>query len=79
MKKTVLTTYLIISLFFTFSVTGRDKRPFSNLKFDKVMMYDFVGGKGTDLHIVNDNGKLAKTIIKNIQLNQETIKLLSTK
>lgn len=70
----------IIILFSTIliSITGQVRNPFSELKYDRVVMYDFAGGKGSsDVFIINDKGQLAKTVINQVQLNKETISSLS--
>jgi len=70
----------IIVFFLTIliSVNGQVKNPFSEFKYDSVVMYDFEGGKGTpDELIINDKGQLAKTVVKQVQLNTETISALS--
>ena len=55
------------------------KNPFLSLKFDEVIMYDFQGGKGSDLSIVEDNGKLAKSVTKQALLDNENISKLNSK
>jgi hypothetical protein len=61
------------------SSNAQVKNPFVNLNFDKVVMYDFVGGKGTDLYIINENGALAKNIKKQVILGKENIGNLNAK
>jgi len=53
--------------------------PFLTLRFDKLMMYDFAGGKGSDLYIVDDKGQLAKSVSKQIQLNKKNTIVLNKK
>jgi hypothetical protein len=55
------------------------QNPFLALKFDKVIMYDFTGGKGSDLYIVDEKDELAKSISKQIQLDKATIAKLNEK
>lgn len=73
----------ILIFFFSaivFNVQSQTSNLFTKLKFDKVVMYDFEGGKGHGiLSIVDENGKLATTVSKQIQLNKETITQLNTK
>lgn len=60
------------------SIDSQVKNPFSELKYDSVVMYDFEGGKGTpDMFIINEKGRLANTVIKQVQLDKETISALS--
>ena len=70
---------IIILLLTIFTTTySQNNNPFSKLKFDKVVMYDFEGGKESDLYIVDDQGRLAKSISKQVQLdNAETNRLNS--
>jgi CubicO group peptidase (beta-lactamase class C family) len=52
--------------------------PYSALKYDSVVMYDFEGGKGLpDLYIINDKGQLAKSVVKRVILDKETAAALS--
>jgi hypothetical protein len=55
------------------------QNPFLALKFDEVVMYDFAGGKESDLFIVDDKGQLAKSISKQIHLDKTTITKLNEK
>ncbi|MEO7306673.1 MAG: hypothetical protein ABIR78_14290 [Ferruginibacter sp.] len=68
-------------LLLTISLTtkGQTKNPFLNLKFDKVVFYDFedIGEKGS--LIVDYNGKYLQTILKQVQLDTTTIKKLNIK
>ncbi len=63
--------FYFIFLILTVSVTAQN--PFTNLKFDKVIMYEFDGGKGGDMSIIDNKGKMAKTISQEVVLNQKTI------
>jgi hypothetical protein len=64
----------------TYSSYGQTKNPFLSLKFDKVAIYDFEGGKGEqDFYIVDEKGQLAKSIRKQVQLDKSTINTLNTK
>jgi len=69
----------ILSLIIAISSKGQVQNPFQTLKFDKVIMYDFKGGKGSDLYIVDDKGQLAKSISKNVELDKENVSRLISK
>ena len=64
----------VLLLTLSLSSSGQTKNPFLNLKFDKVVFYDFedVGEKGS--LIVNNNGKFLQTVLKQVQLDTTTIK-----
>jgi len=68
-----------IIFFFIFPpfVSGEIKNPYKTLKFDKVIMYDFSGGKDWNEYIVNDKGQLASSIKKQVQLDYITIQNLT--
>lgn len=60
------------------SANGQVKNPFLALKYDRVVMYDFEGGKGAEsVFIIGDKGELAKTVKKQVQLNKKTIAALN--
>lgn len=66
--------------FLILSITSKSQNnPFLTLKFDKLIMYDFAGGKGSDLYIVDDKGQLAKSISKQIRLEKGNITKLNKK
>jgi len=65
--------------FFVFSADGHTDNPYQQLKFDKVIMYDFSGGKGWNQSIVDNKGKLATSITKQINLDKESIISLNSK
>ena len=71
MRQTIL--LLIVTCFLSFHQTSN---PFLNLKFDKLVMYDFEGGKDLGL-IIDDNGRLAKTVKKQAILDKVNIEKLS--
>ena len=74
-KKIISGIILLISI----SFYCQDK-PFTQLKFDKAIMYDFEGGKGSEsIYILDNNGKLSKTVRKKVILDQKTLKTLNTK
>lgn len=66
-------------LIFCLLSNGQTKNPFINLKFDKVVFYDFqdIGEKGS--LIVDNDGKPIQTIIKKVQLDTTTIRRLNVK
>lgn len=68
-----------IFLLILFLPSKAQQNPFSTLKFDKVVMYDFAGGKGSDLYIVDNKGQLAKSISKQIQLDKVIVSKLNEK
>ena len=70
-------TIFLLTLFM--AVHSQTNNPFAKLKFDKVVMYDFEGGKGTDLYIINDKGELAKSICKQVQLTKAEANRLNLK
>ncbi|MBW8522843.1 hypothetical protein K0U91_15135 [Chryseobacterium chendengshani] len=75
MKKLITIIVVIIST----SLFSQNK-PFTNLVFDQVIIYDFEGGKGSEsMYIIGDNGKLSKNVKKQVVLDQKTIKILNTK
>lgn len=74
--KRLITTVIILS---AFSIYGQDKA-FSKLQFDKVIMYDFIGGKGAEsLYIIDDDGNLSNTARKKVTLDKGTVKILNAK
>ena len=71
----------IITFLLTFlgTANGQTINPFAKLKFDKVVMYDFIGGKGGDLYILDDKGNLARSVSKQVQLGKAEANRLSSK
>ncbi len=70
--------FYIILLFSTLAFCQNN--PFTKLQFDKVIIYDFSGGKGEeDYSIINGKGKLAKSVIKEVTLDKNTITTLNQK
>jgi hypothetical protein len=61
------------------SLSQSSNNPFLKLKFDRVVMYDFEGGKGADISIINENGQLAKSVKKQRLLDNATVKKLNDK
>jgi len=74
--KLLIATLLFV---FAYSASGQTSNPFLSLKFDKVVIYDFEGGKDLGIYIVDEHGQFAKTIHKQIQLDKSTIKTLNSK
>jgi hypothetical protein len=70
---------IILLLTLSLASKGQIKNPFLTLTYDKVIMYDFEGGKGSDLYIIDDNGQLAKSISKQVTLDKVTVTKLNTK
>ncbi len=71
--------FFLILLTVNLTSTGQTKNPYLALKFDKVVMYDFEGGKDSDLYIINDKGELAKSVSKQVQIDNVTARNLSQK
>lgn len=71
--------FFLLLLTLSANSNGQTKNPFLNLKFDKVVFYDFkdIGEKGS--LIVDNNGKYLQTVIKQVQLDTVTISKLNTK
>jgi hypothetical protein len=69
----------VLLLILSNSLFGQTSNPFISLKFDKVVIYDFEGGKDLGIYIVNEHGQFAKTIRKQIQLDKSTITTLNAK
>jgi hypothetical protein len=67
---------LVLSfLFFTSFAQGA--KTFSSLKYDKVIIYDYSGSKDYYLHIIDEQGRLAKTVTKQATLTTTEINKLS--
>jgi hypothetical protein len=75
MKKIVLCFFLLMS------ISGFcQNNPFTKLQFDSVVLYDFIGDKGEEeSSIIDKNGRLAKSVTKQITLDQSTIAALNKK
>jgi len=69
----------IILLFLLSTTVYSQKNPFVGLKYDTIVMYDFSGGKESDISIITDKGKLSETVTKQIILDEKTSKQLSLK
>jgi len=70
---------LVLTLTLSVTASGQTNNPFLKLKFDKVTMYDFEGGKELNLSIVDNKGKLATSIKKSVELDKSTIAKLNQK
>lgn len=72
--------YSIIYIIFFFSIVGfGQNNPFTKLKFDKVVIYDFGGMREGDFSIIDKNGQLAKSVTKQVVLEQNTVSMLNRK
>lgn len=66
-------TFAFALLIFLLPTTHKNiKKSPLQLKFDKVIMYDFSGGKGWNPSIVDDKGQLATSITKQVNLDKES-------
>jgi len=72
---------IFFGLFLMVTITSfSQKKSFSTLNSDKVVLYDFSGGKGEGIiSIIDNKGNLAKTVKKKILLDLETVKVLNKK
>jgi hypothetical protein len=70
---------VVLLLTFSLSTNGQLSNPFLNLKFDKVIFYDFeeIGEKGS--LIVDNNCKPVQKILKQVNLDPSTIIKLNIK
>ena len=73
MKFIILIPFVILAI----SANGQIKSSYTSLKFDKLVMYDYEGGKGPDLYIVDEKGQLAKSIKKQVVLISKSKKNLT--
>lgn len=71
--------FFYLFLFVNLFGYGQKSTPFAKLTYDKVVMYDFEGGKGTDLYVINADGQLAKNVKKQAQLTLTENNTLSKK
>lgn len=71
--------YLLVLILVHPNSKAQQKNPYATLKFDKVVMYDFEGGKGGDMYIVDEKGQLSKSIRKQMELDKTTISKLNGK
>src|SRR5882757_290307 len=73
-------TFAFVVLIFLLPTTNRIiKKPLLQLRFDKVMMYDFDGGIGSDQSVVNAKGHIAKSVTKQVVLDKESALSLTKK
>jgi len=70
--------FLTISLFVFTSVFCQTS-PFAKLKYDKVVAYDFSGGKESDISIVTPAGKISASVSKQKELSDSLADELSIK
>lgn len=67
----------ILLLLFTVSTAIYAQEKFLDITYDKVVMYEYDGGKGEDLSIIDPNGNFAKSLSAHVTLNNATIKELN--
>jgi hypothetical protein len=72
-------TSLVLFLTTVCSLSAQTKNPFQNLKFDKVIFYDFEENAEKGSFIVDNNGKPLQRLIKQVQPDTTTIKALNSK
>lgn len=73
-------TFAFIVLIFLLPTThGIVKKSVLQLKYDKVMMYYFKGGIGSDQSIVDAKGHIAKSVFKQVVLDRESALNLTKK
>jgi hypothetical protein len=73
-------TFAFAVLIFLLPAThGIIKNPPLQLRYDKVMMYDFNGGIGSDQTIVDAKGRLATSVTKQVALDKESAISLTKK
>jgi hypothetical protein len=68
---------ILLLLTHSLLLEGQPDNPFTKLRYDKVVMYDFDGTTELNLSIVDNNGQLAKSIKKQIFLDKATIEKLN--
>lgn len=56
--------------------SNKINNPYSKLKYDKVIIYDFSGGKDFNQYIVN-NGHLATSVVNKAELDKQNIAILN--
>lgn len=67
---------LVLSLM-SFTPFAQGAKTFSSLKYDKVIIYDYSGSKDYYIHIIDEQGRLAKTVTQQVTLNTTEINKLS--
>lgn len=68
----------IVVIVLTISAYSKPSNPYVTLKYDKVVMYDFEGGKHNGIFsIIDKNGQLASTVSRQVQLDRITALNLS--
>lgn len=53
------------------------QNPLLKLKYDKVVIYSFKGGIGSDMSIIDRKGHIARSMIKHAILSKEDVLILS--
>lgn len=72
------TKFVLLLLSVSITSFGQSKNPYSKIKYDKVVFYDFIiESKG--LLIMDENGKYLQSIIKKVELDKSTISKLNYK
>ncbi|MFL9844235.1 hypothetical protein [Flavobacterium rhizosphaerae] len=67
---------------FLLLITGfiaKAQQIFLGISYDTVIMYEYDGGKGGDMSIVDDKGNFAKSLSRQVVLDNKTISELNTK
>ncbi len=78
MKIPITIILLILPSVFNYT-KSQTKNPYRDLKFDKVILYDFEPSAEKGSLIIDNGGKPLQTIVKQIQLDPATIKSFSSK
>ncbi len=73
-------TFALIALISLLPATHKTiKNPPLQLSYDKVMMYYFNGGMGSDMSVVDSSGHIAKSMTKQFVLDKESALSLTKK
>lgn len=72
---TIVKFFWILLLTSSLMANGQSN-PFDTLKFDKVIMFDF-NEKGREIFIIDKNGRLDKSVTKQIVLDEKTAEELN--
>lgn len=75
MKRPLLLAFFFCSL----SAFGQQKNPFFKLKFDKVVMYDYLPDGEKAGTVISSKGELVSTVIRKVQLDSITVQRLNQK
>jgi len=68
---------MLTAPFIFFTSFAQPAKTFSSLTYDKVIIYDYSGSKDYYIHIIDEQGRLAKTVTKQATLNTMEINKLS--